>query len=79
MQDQIELAKSLTDAASRGIRVIASNHDTVGNPNVREIYNNAADELDIHAPEIHSVDVSRTINCKGEGRIKVREVLIFLK
>ena len=79
MEDQVELAESLTDAATRGIRIIASNHDTTGNPNVREIYNNAANGLDLVSPEIHSIDVSRTINCKGEGRVKVREVLIFIK
>lgn len=79
MEDQIQLAESLTSAATKGVRIIASNHDTIGNPNVREIYNNAANEFGIISPEIHSIDVSRTINCKGEGRVKVKEVLIFVK
>ena len=39
---------------------------------VREIYNNAANEFGIISPEIHSIGVSRTINCKGEGRVKVK-------
>ena len=78
MEDQIELANSLAAAAKRGVRIIASNHDTEGNPNVREIYNNAAILANIKPPEIHSIDVTRTISCKGKGRVKVKEVLIFL-
>lgn len=78
IEDQIELANSLASAAKRGVRIIASNHDTEGNPNVREIYNNAAMLANIKPPEIHSIDVSRTISCKGKGRVKVKEVLIFL-
>jgi hypothetical protein len=64
--------------AKKGVRIIASNHDTEGNPNVREIYNNAAILAEIKSPEIHSIDVSRTISCKGKGRVKVKEVLIFM-
>ena len=78
IEDQIELANSLAMAAKKGVRIIASNHDTEGNPNVREIYNNAAILAEIKPPEIHSIDVSRTISCKGKGRVKVKEVLIFM-
>ena len=78
IDDQIDLANSLAIAAKRGVRIIASNHDTEGNPNVREIYNNAAVLAKIKPPEIYSIDVSRTISCKGKGRLKVKEVLIFM-
>jgi len=78
IDDQIQLANSLAIAAKNGVRIIASNHDTEGIPNVREIYNNAAISAGIVSPEIYSIDVSRTISCKGEGRIKVKEVLIFM-
>ena len=69
---------STAKAAKRGVRVIASNHDTEGNPNVREIYNEAAKSAGIQEPKIVSIDVTRTISCKGHGRVKVSEVLIFL-
>jgi DNA adenine methylase len=78
IENQIELANSLAVAAKKGVRIIASNHDTEGNPNVREIYNNAAILAEIKPPEVHSIDVSRTISCKGKGRVKVKEVLIFM-
>lgn len=78
IDDQIDLANSLAIAAKKGVRIIASNHDTEGNPNVREIYNNAASLAKIKPPEIFSIDVSRTISCKGKGRVKVKEVLIFM-
>jgi DNA adenine methylase len=78
IEDQINLANSLAIAAKKGARIIASNHDTEGNPNVREIYNKAAKSAGINPPEIYSIDVSRTISCKGEGRVKVKEVLIFM-
>ena len=78
LEDQIKLANSLAIAARRGVRIIASNHDTEGNPNVREIYNGAAKSAGILQPQIYSIDVSRTISCKGEERIRVKEVLIFL-
>ena len=76
--DQIDLANSLAIAAKTGVRIIASNHDTEGNPNIRDIYNNAASLAKIKPPEIFSIDVSRTISCKGKARVKVKEVLIFM-
>ena len=78
MDDQKELAIEAAKAAKRGVRVIASNHDARGAPNIAEIYNDAAKEVGISKPIIEQIKVSRTINCKGHGRVKVNEVLIFL-
>ena len=78
LDDQIELARMAAMAAKRGVRIIASNHDAKGNPNVRRIYNEASKLAGIAKPEIVSIDVTRTISCKGQGRVKVNEVLIFL-
>ena len=78
IEDQIKLANTLAIAAKNGVRIIASNHDSEGNPNVREIYDRAAKSAGLNPPEIYSIDVSRTINCKAEGRVKVKEVLIFM-
>ena len=78
MDDQIDLAKEAAKAAKRGVRIIASNHDARGAPNIEQIYNSAADEVGINKPVIKQIKVSRTINCKGHGRVKVNEVLIFL-
>jgi len=78
IQDQEELARMAAKAAKRGVRIIASNHDTVGNPNVRGIYNKAAKSAGIQKPIFVDIDVIRTISCKGYGRVKVSEVLIFM-
>ena len=78
IEDHKRLAYASVEAAKRGVRIISSNHDAEGNPNVREIYGNAAKKIGIPTPEVKSIDVTRTINCKGHGRVKVTEVLIFL-
>ena len=78
IDDQKDLARVAAKTVKRGVRIIASNHDTQGNPNVRSIYNEAAKLAGIKKPEIRSIDVTRTISCKGHGRIKVNEVLIFM-
>jgi DNA adenine methylase len=75
--DQKTLAESAAKLAARGVRVIASNHDTDGHPNVREIYNEAAIKFDCKV-DFRQIEVSRNISCKGHGRVKVNEVLIFL-
>jgi len=78
IQDHQDLALAASKAAKRGVRIIASNHDTEGNPNVRGIYNEAARLVGIQRPIFIDIDVSRTISCKGNDRIKVNEVLIFM-
>ena len=78
MQDQRDLANSAALSAAKGVRIIASNHDTEGNPNVRHLYQHACAQAGIQAPAIVPIDVSRTISCKGHGRQKVSEVLIFM-
>ena len=77
MQNQIELAKRSAQLASKGARIIASNHDTYGASSVREIYTKAALDAGCRI-EIRSIQVSRNISCKGHGRVKVNEVLIFM-
>ena len=79
--EQFELAKAAASAAFRGVRVVLSNHDSKGQPTIRGIYESAVLEsgLDIKKNlKIVSIPVSRNISCKGEGRIKVQEVLIFI-
>ncbi len=76
-QDQIELATKSAQLAAKGARVIASNHDALGEPTVREIYGAAAADAGCRI-EIRPIQVSRNISCKGHGRVKVNEVLIFM-
>ena len=77
--DQIELAnKTAQMVAERGPRVIASNHDALGEPTVREIWQTAANNAGCDC-DIRPIRVSRSISCRGHGRIKVNEVLIFLR
>ncbi len=77
-EDHIELAKkSAQMVAERGPRVIASNHDALGEPTIREIWQTAADNAKCDWA-IKPIRVSRSISCRGHGRIKVNEVLIFL-
>ena len=76
-QDQIELANLSAKIASKGTRVIASNHDALGEPTIREIYENAAKKHGCRVL-IQPIKVSRNISCKGHGRVKVNEVLIFM-
>jgi len=75
--DQIQLAESAALAASRGVRIIASNHDALGEPTIREIYGEASNRYGCKN-EIIPIQVSRNISCKGHGRVKVNEVLIFM-
>jgi DNA adenine methylase len=76
-EDQRELALAAAAAASRGVRVIASNHDALGEPTVREIYGNSAVDVGCEI-DIEPIQVGRNISCKGHGRVKVNEVLIFM-
>lgn len=62
-EDQISLSRLAEETAARGIAVIISNHDT---PFTRTHYRNA---------EIKSFGVSRLINCNGDGRQPVRELI----
>ena len=80
-KEQVELAEEAASAASRGVRVVLSNHDSTGDPTIRQIYETAVRKsgLDIKKNlTIVPIPVSRNISCKGEGRIKVTEVLIFI-
>ena len=74
---QIQLAESAALAASRGVRIIASNHDALGEPTIREIYGEASNRYGCKN-EIITIQVSRNISCKGHGRVNVNEVLIFM-
>ena len=76
-RDQVELAQEAAKMAGRGVRVVASNHDTKGEPTVREIYGQAAADSGCNL-DIKQLQVGRSISCKGHGRVKVNEVLIFM-
>jgi DNA adenine methylase len=76
-EDQRELALAAAVAASRGVRVIASNHDALGEPTIREIYGGSAADVGCEI-DIKPIQVGRNISCKGHGRVKVNEVLIFM-
>ena len=76
-EEQIELATKSAQLAVKGARVIASNHDALGEPTIREIYGKAASDAGCRI-EIRPIQVSRNISCKGHGRVKVNEVLIFM-
>ena len=60
---QVQLAKLAESLASRGIRVIISNHDTDVS---RELYKNA---------KIYLLEVSRSISAKGSSRKKAKELI----
>lgn len=60
---QIELAQLAESLASRGIKVIISNHDV---PIARELYKNA---------QIYPIQVTRTISAKDSSRKKVNELI----
>ncbi len=64
---QIHLAKLAQEGANKGITVLISNHDT---PFIRKQYAGS---------DIKSFSVSRTINCKGNQRKKVREILAIFR
>jgi DNA adenine methylase len=60
---QIELAQLAESLASRGIKVIISNHDV---PIARELYKNA---------QIYPIQVTRTISAKNSSRKKANELI----
>jgi DNA adenine methylase len=62
--EQDELAALFADAANRGVRLILSNSDTKF---IRNLYRDFL---------IHPVRARRAINCRGEGRGTVSEVVI---
>lgn len=61
---QIELAQLAESLASKGIKVIVSNHDV---PITRELYKNAT---------IYPIQVTRTIAAKGGSRKKANELIV---
>jgi len=62
-QQQTELADLAESLASKGIKVIVSNHDV---DITRELYKNAT---------IYPIQVTRTISAKGSSRIKANELI----
>jgi len=62
-QQQTELADLAESLASKGIKVIVSNHDV---DITRELYKNAT---------IYPIQVTRTIAAKGSSRIKAKELI----
>lgn len=66
-KEQITLAKLAIQSAAQGITVIISNHDTAF---TRHHYRYG---------DITSFPVSRTINCRAEGRLPVNELLAIFR
>ena len=62
--DQRELRDTFSELSERGVQVMLSNSDT---PPVRELYDSF---------RIDRVDANRPINCKGDRRGKVSELVI---
>ena len=60
---QIELAQLAESLASRGVKVIISNHDV---PIARELYKNA---------QIYPIQVTRNISAKDSSRKKANELI----
>jgi len=60
---QIHLAQLSESLASKGVRVIVSNHDV---PVTRELYKNAT---------IYPIQVTRTVAAKGDSRKKANELI----
>jgi DNA adenine methylase len=67
LEQQKHLAELAMETANRGIPVLISNHFTEF---TREIY---------QAAEISTFSVRRTISCKGDKRIKAKEVLALFR
>lgn len=63
LRQQQELAVAAYELAARGVNVLISNHAT---DLTRQLYSNA---------EIVEFEVQRFISCKGEKRVKVKELL----
>lgn len=76
LENHISLAELASKAASNGALIIASNNDT---PKVREIYTRAAKLQKITPPIFHSIPIKRTMSSRGDGRITVNELLIFMR
>jgi len=60
---QVELAQLAESLASKGVRVIVSNHDV---PVTRELYKSAT---------IYPIQVTRTVAAKGNSRKKANELI----
>ena len=60
---QVQLVQLAESLASKGIKVIVSNHDT---PVTQELYKNA---------KIYPIQVTRTIAAKGDSRKKANELI----
>ena len=75
LEDQKQLAECAAHAVKVGGRVIASNND---HPVIRKIYLEAADNAGIPRPIFRTIPIKRTMNSKGDGRIQVNEILMFM-
>lgn len=64
IDQQLELLNEVKVAQKRGATVIISNNDV---PLARELYDDAT--------EIHSISVTKSISCKGDGRKKQGEII----
>lgn len=65
VRDQVRLRDEAANAKGRGVHVLLSNSSA---PAVFELYQGWA---------IETVEARRAVNCKGEGRGAVKEVLLW--
>ena len=75
LEDQKQLAECAANAVKIGARVIASNND---HPVIRRIYVEAAENAGIPRPIFRTIPIKRTMNSKGDGRVQVNEILMFM-
>ncbi|MDD5464399.1 MAG: DNA adenine methylase [Candidatus Moranbacteria bacterium] len=68
-KQQIELKDAFVELHKRGCYVMLSNSDT---PLINELYSGLGKKI-----KIHTVDAGRSINSKGTGRGKIKEVVVI--
>ncbi|HAS00119.1 MAG TPA: hypothetical protein DEA89_01920 [Candidatus Moranbacteria bacterium] len=68
-KQQIELKDAFMELHKRGCYVMLSNSDT---PLINELYSGLGKKI-----KIHTVDAGRSINSKGTGRGKIKEVVVI--
>ncbi|HBI34474.1 MAG TPA: DNA methyltransferase [Candidatus Moranbacteria bacterium] len=68
-KQQIELKDAFMELHKRGCYVMLSNSDT---PFINELYSGLGKKI-----KIHTVDAGRSINSKGTGRGKIKEVVVI--
>ncbi|KJU86054.1 modification methylase [Candidatus Magnetobacterium bavaricum] len=66
-RDQADLARICSDLAAKGCHILASNSNT---DYIKQLWGQYG------CFDIHEVEAPRSISCKGNGRVKVKELII---